>query len=469
MHDDLRQCYWFDTLAAGIRTRPALQQDLDVDVAIAGAGYTGLWTAYHLKQLRPELSIAMLEAEHVGFGASGRNGGWLMGEIAGLDSYLAPCDPDLRALGYSEVHGIPARAGAVFAREGIDCDFAHGGAIFAAARYPEQLDMARAHLDGLRAAGHGEEDYRWLDAGELQQRARVSGGRGAIYTPHVAAIQPAKLVAGLAAVVEGLGVRICEASRVVASAPGELATAQGRVRAPVVISALEGYGADTDSGRPYILPFQSGMVATEPLSAALWEEIGLAGRPVLSDYSRLATYVQRTRDDRLVFGARGNYRFGGQPISHFAADDPAFETRRRLARTFFPVLEQVDFTHAWGGTLGIARRFAPHVVFDPASGQGTAGGYTGEGVGAAFLFGQTLAELILEQDTLCTRLPWVFRGSAASRLARWEPEPLRWLGFKAAWSIYGWEESVLGGGRAGSWHKRLASLAAQSVNRLLAP
>ncbi|MFV8816785.1 NAD(P)/FAD-dependent oxidoreductase [Haliea sp. E17] len=473
MHHDLRQCYWFDSLTNGAGARPSLQQDIDVDIAIVGAGYTGLWTAYHLKQLKPELSIVILEAEHVGFGASGRNGGWLMGEIAGLDSYLAARNEDLRTLAYREVHSIPARAGEVLQREGIDCDFAHGGAIYAAARYPGQLAMARAHLAALRAAGHSEADYRWLDADELRQLARVAGGRGAIFTPHVAAVQPAKLVTGLASVVERHGVRIHEGSRVIASSAGELHTATSRVRAPVVISALEGYGAGADSatksGRPFILPFQSGMVISEPLSAAIWDEIGLAGRQVLSDYSRLATYVQRTQDDRLVFGARGGYRFGGKPISSFSGDDPAFETRRRLARSFFPVLEQAAFTHAWGGTLGIARRFAPHVVYDRARGEGTAGGYTGEGVGASFLFGLTLAELVLDQDSVRTCLPWVFRGNSADVLRRWEPEPLRWLGFKAAWGVYGWEESVLSRGSAGRWHKRLAGMAGAAVARLLSP
>ncbi|TGD75298.1 FAD-dependent oxidoreductase [Mangrovimicrobium sediminis] len=469
MHEDLRQCLWFDTLAEQGNARTALEQDITADVAIVGAGYTGLWTAYHLLQLQPDLSVVILEAEHVGFGASGRNGGWLMGAIEGLDSYLAPCDPHTRALALGEVHAIPERAGAVLEREGIDCDFAHGGAVYAAARYPQQRALARAHLDSLRGAGHSEQDYRWLEADELAGRVRIAGASGAIYTPHVAAIQPAKLAAGLATACERLGARIFEGSRVIASGSQGLRTSSGSVRAPVVISAVEGYGAGGWPQGMYVLPFQSGMVATQPLPAAVWEEMGFTGRPVLSDYSRLSTYMQRTADDRLVFGARGNYRFGGAPISRFDANDPAFEMRRELARTFFPVLREVSFTHAWGGTLGISRRFAPHVVYDAASGTGTAGGYTGEGVGASFLFGQTLAELILSRDSLRTRLPWVLHGPAASTLRRWEPEPLRWLGFKAAWSIYGWEEAVLSGGRAGRWHQHLASLSARLVERILTP
>lgn len=467
MHDDLRACYWFDGLPGDASQRPCLQGTIEADVAIIGAGYTGLWTAYHLKRLDRDLSVVILEAEHAGFGASGRNGGWLMGAIEGLDKYLASCDEETRTIGHRVVHGIPDSAGKVIQEERIDCDFAHGGAIYAAARYPEQLVRARAHLDELRSAGHGHEDYRWLDAGELQAQVRISGARGAVYTPHVAAIQPAKLAAGLALAVERRGVRIYEQSRATQTRPGELHTASARVRAPIIISAMEGYGSDVMSMRRHILPFQSGMVATEPLSPATWSEIGFNKRPVLADYSRLSTYMQRTADNRLVFGARGDYRFGGKPVSVFAANDPAFESRRALARQCFPVLEDAAFTHAWGGTLGISRRFAPHVVFDPATGMGTAGGYTGEGVGASFLFGQTLAELILQRDTDRTRLPWVFAGDPARVLPRWEPEPLRWLGFKAAWSIFAWEEAVHATGRSWSWHKSLARRAAELAQMAL--
>lgn len=467
MHKDLRDCYWFEGLSDQLVARPSLDGTVNADVAIIGAGYTGLWTAYHLKQLDPALSVVILEAEHAGFGASGRNGGWLMGAVEGLDNALAPCNAETRAVGHREVHAIPLRVGELIREEGIECDFVHGGAIYAAARYPEQLSMAHAHLDNLRAAGHAEQDYRWLDAAELEVYARISGASGAIFTPNVAAVQPARLATGLARVVERHGVSICERSKVLKARPGKLCTVSGTVKAPVIISAMEGYGSELLSMHRHILPFQSGMVATEPLSAAVWEEIGFHQRPVLADYSRLSTYMQRTADDRLVFGARGSYRFGGKPVSHFAANDPAFASRRALARKFFPVLEGAAFTHAWGGTLGIARRFAPHVAFDRASGLGTAGGYTGEGVGASFLFGQTLAELILQRETDRTRLPWVFPGDLARVLPRWEPEPLRWLGFKAAWSIYSWEESVHAGGRSWGWHKRLSRGAAELADRVL--
>lgn len=466
-HKDLRDCYWFESLSGQQVTRDSLQGEISADVVVIGAGYTGLWTAYHLKRLDPALSVIVLEAEHAGFGASGRNGGWLMGAIEGLEDYLADCDADTRAAGYREVHAIPARALDVLRRENIDCDAVHGGAIYAAARYPEQLAMAQSHLDDLRAAGHSEDDYRWLDRDGLQARVNIAGAAGGIYTPHVAVVQPAKLVTGLANAVERLGVCIFENSRVVDAKGGQVQTSAGRVRAPVIISALEGYGTGPEGIRGTILPFQSGMVVTEPLPAGTWREIGLQGRPALCDYSRLTTYVQRTADDRLVFGARGSYRFGGRPVSRFDGNGPEFEGRRALARRFFPVLEGARFTHAWGGTLGIPRCFAPHVVFDAASGLGTAGGYIGEGVGASFLFGETLAELVLQRETDRTRLPWVLRGNPRRVLRRWEPEPLRWLGFKLAWSIYSWEEKVCARGDAPAWRRKLAQRAAGKVKGFL--
>ena len=394
MHEDLRACYWFEGLPGDPPVRPCLQEALEADVAIIGAGYTGLWAAYHLKRLDPDLSVVILEAEHAGFGASGRNGGWLMGAIEGLDKYLAPFDEETRVTGHRVVHGIPGSAGKVIQDEGIDCDFAHGGAIYAAARYPEQLARARAHLDELRSAGHGEADYRWLDAGELQTQVRISGAQGAVYTPNVAAIQPAKLAAGLAAAVERLGVRLFERSRVTQTRPGELHTASGRVRSPVIISAMEGYGSDVMSMRRHILPFQSGMVATEPLSPATWSEIGFASRPVLADYSRWSTYMQRTADNRLVFinnDARYFYDLE-RDYSHHPKD---YRSHFKLLVKLFPFLKGIKMTHHWGGRIGMTLNFLPSIgrigkhknVFYSM-------GYNGHGVAFSQLAGKMLAELL---------------------------------------------------------------------------
>lgn len=467
MHPDLRDCYWYDSLTEIVPPREPLRESIAADVAIIGAGYTGLWTAYHLKQLDPSLRVVIVEAEHVGFGASGRNGGWLMGAIEGLDDYLSDCDPETARIARQQVHGIVANAGAVIREEGIDCDFAHGGGVYAAARYPEQLGMARSQLHALWEAGHSESDYRWLEREELARVVRVQGGQGAIYTPHVAAIQPAKLAAGLARAVEARGVKIYENSPVTDFSAGEVHTTGGVVHAAMIVPAIEGFSNELPHMRRYILPFQSGMVVSEPLSADTWAQIGLEQRPVMCDFSRLATYLQRTADDRLAFGARGSYRFGGKSVSQFDPGAPEFAARRELARSFFPVLENAEFTHAWGGTLGIPRRFAPHVVYDEGAGLATAGGYVGEGVGASFLFGQTLAEKILHRESERTSLPWVFNAGMDKALQHWEPEPMRWLGFKAAWYLYAKEEVLYVAASTPPWRKNLARFMAETMERIL--
>ncbi|WP_185057602.1 NAD(P)/FAD-dependent oxidoreductase, partial [Pseudomonas chlororaphis] len=189
---------WMDQLDEPLLARPSLEQDLDVDVAIIGAGYTGLWTAYYLKRLAPTLNIAIVEAQTAGFGASGRNGGWLMGNLLGEDRLLAGLSPEQRRASFDLLHGIPDEVAIVLEREGIDCDYRKGGVLYCAARYPEQEITQRRYLDTLYRQGLDERDYRWLSPEQLAQQIRVAKAYGGIYAPHCATIQPAKLVRGLA-------------------------------------------------------------------------------------------------------------------------------------------------------------------------------------------------------------------------------------------------------------------------------
>ncbi|TXS90644.1 FAD-dependent oxidoreductase [Parahaliea aestuarii] len=434
--------------------RPALLGERDYDVAIAGGGYTGLWTAYYLKRLQPSLRICVLERDICGFGASGRNGGWMMAAVEGEARLLAGLDEEARQLAREAILGILPEVEAVLARESIDCDYRRGGGLFAAARYPEQLATQRAHLEHYRALGYSEADYRWLDGEELAGRLRLNNPLGAIYTPHIARIHPARLARGLADSVSALGVDIFEHSPVTGLAAGWLQSEQGAVRAPVRLMAVEGFSWNLPAQRHHVLPVQSRVLATEPLSEAQWTDIGLARYEVFSDASPLITYAQRRADNRLVFGSRGSYRFGGEPRADFSADGEAFTGIARLMRACLPQLEDVAVSHCWGGTLGIPRRACPHAVFDTASGFGTAGGYLGEGVGASNLMARTLADLVLGRDSELAGMPWAHRGLPAAALRHWEPEPLRWLVYKATDKVLGWEESACAGG-APRWRRQL--------------
>lgn len=458
---------WMDQLDPPLRPRPALQGRLEVDVAIIGAGYTGLWTAYYLKRQAPELRIAVVEAEYAGFGASGRNGGWLMGGLLGEDRLLAGLPAEQRRAAFDLLHGIPDEVASVLQREDIACDYRKGGVLYCAARYPEQERRLRAWLDSLHGQGLSEADYRWLPPDELSQQLRINNPLGAIHSPHCATIQPARLVRGLAQAVERLGVQLFEQSRVSHWQPGLLRTAQGELHADWVVPAVEGYAAELPLLRRYQLPVQSLLLATEPLSASQWDEIGLERGQAFSEFSRQVTYGQRSADDRLVFGARGGYRFAGRLRQDFNLNAEEIGLRRYLFGELFPQLRNTRISHGWGGNLGMARRFQPHMLLDRHNRIALAGGYGGEGVGASNLGGRTLAELILGRSSPLTAQPWVLGERPLSALKAWEPEPCRWLGYNAIVRSFSHEDRILANPHSPAWRRALASKLADFMEGLM--
>jgi glycine/D-amino acid oxidase-like deaminating enzyme len=401
--------FWLSTL--DVSPRPALGGDLDVDVAIVGAGYTGLWTAYYLAAADPSLRIAVLEKEFAGYGASGRNGGWC--------SALFPVPAPLmqRAL-----ESTVDEVGRVVAAEGIDCHWAKGGTVVLA-RTPGQLRAAR------RAAETSNGAVSLLTASEARERCAATNVLGGTYTPHCAAIHPGRLVRGLASVVAARGVGIFEQTPVTSIRPGAAVTPYGTVRAPIVVRATEGFTPALPGYRRTVAPVYSLMVATPPLPSSFWSTVGLAARETFSDYRRLIIYGQRTVDDRLAFGGRGApYHFGSRVRPEYDRHPRVFDALRRVLLELFPALgPDVPVTHTWGGPLGIARDWWPSVGLDRTNGLAWAGGYVGDGVATSNLAGRTLADLILGKESDLTALPWV-----GHRSRRWEPEPLRWLGINAA-------------------------------------
>jgi glycine/D-amino acid oxidase-like deaminating enzyme len=391
------------------------------------------------------LRVVVLEAETVGFGASGRNGGWC--------SALFPAGPDkLAALPGSSPGAARAlhramratvdEVGRVAAARGIEADYLKGGTVVVA-RTPTQLRRARAEVEHARAWGRGEDDLRLLDRTEAQEIVRARGGLGGTYTPDCAAVHPAKLVRGLAREVEGLGAVLHERTRVRRVEPRRAVTESGTVRADVVVRATEGYTPLLAGRRRTVAPVYSLMVATEPLTDTQWHQVGLAGRPTFSDHRNLVVYGQRTADGRLAFGGRGApYHFGSRVRPSYDAVPAVWQQLRATLRAMFPVLADVEFTHAWGGPLGVPRDWCASVGLDRATGLAWAGGYVGDGVSTSNLAGRTLRDLVLGRDTEITRLPWV-----QHRSRRWEPEPLRWLGINAgltAMSLADREEAVTG-------------------------
>ena len=433
---------WNDTAPRGPSYAP-LAGDAAVDVAIVGAGFTGLWTAHYLAEADPSLRIAVLEAETVGFGASGRNGGWCSALFpASLDSLTRLADrADALAL-HRAMRDSVDEVGRAAAAEGIDAHVTRGGTI-SLVRNRAQLARARADVDHAREWGIGEDELRLLDEGEARTLLDGRGTLAGLYTPDCAALHPLRLARGLAESVARRGVRVHEHSRALRLAPGRVETTAGTVSAGTVVRATEGYTAGLAGHRRAMVPVYSLVIATEPLPEGTWDRIGLARHETFTDHRHLVIYGQRTAEDRLVFGGRGApYHFGSRVAARFEREDRVFAALRATLVDLLPVLHDVRITHAWGGALGIARDWCASVGLDRDTGLGWAGGYVGDGVSTTNLAGRTLRDLVLQRETDLTRLPWV-----GHRSPRWEPEPLRWLGINAglrAMALADVEERVTG-------------------------
>lgn len=432
MNRDVRSLsLWHDTADDDWTPREALPGDRDADVVIVGAGYTGLWTAYYLARADPTLRIVVLEREVAGFGASGRNGGWCSALFPASTSWLARRYGLAAALAqHRAMQTTVDEVGSVAEREGIECSWDKGGTVVAA-RTPVHLDRARAEVAQARRWGFDEDDVTLLDREQARERLGATGVLGATYTPHCAAVHPARLVRGLARAVERLGVVVHESTPVTGIGPRLATTDRGRVRAEVVVRATEGYTSRLPGLRRVLAPVYSLMIATEPLADDIWAHIGLRDRETFSDHRHLVVYGQRTTDGRLAFGGRGApYHFASAVRPEHDREPDTFAALRQVLVDMLPVVRDAAVTHTWGGPLGISRDWCASVGLDRRTGLAWAGGYVGDGVATSNLAGRTLTDLVLGRTTALTALPWV-----GHRSPRWEPEPLRWLGVSAALKV----------------------------------
>ncbi len=429
MHELSNLSLWHSTMTADEwgPGRPALGGDIAVDVAVVGGGYTGLWTAYYLLQRQPSLRVAVLEANVVGFGASGRNGGWCSALLPmGIDSIAAQSSRDMAVRFQRIMHDTVDEVGRVVAAENIDCHYQRGGYV-SLARNDRQLARAREHIEHLHSYGFTDDEYRLLSAGEAAERLGATRVLGGTFTPHCAAIQPARLARGLGRVVEGLGATIYEHSPVVEISPGSARTGLATVRAEVVVRATEAFTGSLSGERRSLVPIYSLMVATEPLPQSFWDEVGLHERATFADGRHMIIYGQRTADGRFAFGGRGApYHYGSRMRPGFERVASVHEALHADLREMFPAIGDAAITHRWGGAVAAARDWWCSARFDRTTGLASAGGYVGDGVGTTNLAGRTLADLITEQRSELTTLPWVDH-----RSRRWEPEPWRWLGINA--------------------------------------
>ncbi len=430
MKDYAHYSYWLESSGDDLTPRPRLDGSVSVDVAVMGAGYTGLWTAYYLLKRDPSLKVAIVEREIAGFGASGRNGGWcypgfpvsgtVLRERYGLDAARAISAAMDNT--FSEIERV-------IGAEGIDAQWQRGGTL-RLARGEHERPSVEGGYRAAQALGLSEH-FQLLDAAQTAEIARVTNAVASLYNPNGASIHPARLARGLARAVERRGATIYEQTPVTEFEAGReprLITPFGDLRAKTIVLAGEAYGQQLPKLKRTLVPMYSLIVLTEPLSASDWDQIGWRNRELISSSRMSVDYLNRTADGRILFGGRGApYRMHSAIGDELDRHGPTHDMLRRMAREWFPVLKDVRFTHAWGGPLGMPRDWMPTASYDPATGIARAGGYTGQGVAATNLFGRLLTDLISGDATPLTRLPTVNH-----RSPRWEPEPFRWLGIRYA-------------------------------------
>jgi glycine/D-amino acid oxidase-like deaminating enzyme len=424
--------YWWQARGRPPR-RPSLPGGTEADVCIVGAGYTGLWTAYYLKRADPGLRIVVLEANFAGFGASGRNGGWVTATLPGSRARYAAHPQGARGVRELErqLRQTIDEVARVCAAEGLDAGLVKGGTLTVATSAAQDTRL-RQQAAAERSWGDGDDIIRYLDRDELAGRLRVAGAVGALYSPHCARVQPADLAAGLAEVVTRAGVLLYEATPVTSIAAGRARTPAGDVRAPYVLRCTEGFTADLPGQHRTLLPMNSSMIITGPLGDEAWKSIGWDGFETLSDEAHAYIYAQRTPDGRIALGGRGiPYRFGSGIDNDGTIAASTVAQLGRILRRMFPAATEAGIEHAWCGVLGVPRDWCATVMMDPRTGLGWAGGYSGHGVAAANLAGRTLSDLVRGVPSPLTMLPWV-----GHRSPRWEPEPARWAGVHGLYALY---------------------------------
>jgi len=423
-----RYSFWLETAGDDLTPRPPLDGSDTVDVAILGAGFTGLWTAYYLLRRQPSLRIAVVEREIAGFGASGRNGGWCSPRFSVSPSVLRQrVGRDAARAVFLTMRDAVDEVGRVAAAEGIDAGFAKDGSLRIALG-PHHLSSLRDTQAAFEALGMGER-YQMLDAAQTGARVRVAGALAGLYNPDCAVVHPGRLVRGLARAVERRGATIYEQTEVVDFVGGRaprLITTRGDVHASTIVLAGEAYLSRLPRLRRQLIPIYTQIVLTEPLTAAQWAEIGWRRRECVHSCRLSVDYVSKTTDGRIAFGGRGApYPFGSRISDARDVYPPVRRMLQEMVVKWFPSLRSIRFTHAWGGPIGVSRDWMPTFSYDPSIGIATARGYAGQGVSTTNLGGRALADLITRAESPLSDLPMV-----GHRSRDWEPEPLRWLAMR---------------------------------------
>jgi glycine/D-amino acid oxidase-like deaminating enzyme len=448
--------WWAREALAGAPLPPlAAELDGDVDVAVVGGGYTGLWTAWWLLQRAPATRVAIVEQGRCGLAASGRNGGFVHGwwdqlpylvERFGAEQALR-----LAQLSDEAVQGI----GSWCAEHGVDAWYRRGGYLRVSAS-PAQDGEWRAAVAACATLGVADA-YTELTAAEVQARCGSPIMRGAAFMPNAATVQPARLAVGLRRAVADAGARIVEGARVTRiDGPGPLTlrTSRGDLTAGQVVLAMNAWAAGWPGFRTRLLTWGSHIVMTEPVPDRL-TELGWTGGEAIADGRFTVHYFRTTPDGRVAFGAGvGAAGYGGRVDGRYD-HDPRAEARARAALgRFFPQLADVPLADAWGGAIDISPDRLPLIGSTSGGRVHYAHGFSGNGVGPAHLAGRILAAMVDEPSSELATLPLVNRGGR-----RFPPEPFRFVGARVIReALVRRDEAQDAGGRGSPAVRMVASL-----------
>jgi putative aminophosphonate oxidoreductase len=409
-------------------TVPAvLEGTVHADVCIVGGGFTGMWTALRLKEAEPSLDLVLLEADICGGGASGRNGGFVMSWWSKFGTLKKMCGVEeavrLARASADAVAGI----GAFCEEHRIDAHFRHDGWLWTATN-ESQNHAWEATVDSTRAAG--EDIFVPLTSEEVVRRSGSPRHLAGVYEPSGATVQPALLARGLRKVILDLGVRVFEQTsmtKLTRSNPALISTTTGTLKANAVVLATNAWSAQLPELRRKLVIIASDVIATAPISARL-KSIGWTDGMSVSDSRRLVNYYRTTTDGRIVFGkGGGSLAFGGRVGAAFEGLSPrALEVQQQF-HMIYPMLHDIEADVSWRGPIDYSLTGLPFFAhIDKRSHIIVGAGFSGNGVGPAFVAGRILASMALERKD-----EWTKTGLAGVPKGQLPIEPLRYVGGRA--------------------------------------
>jgi glycine/D-amino acid oxidase-like deaminating enzyme len=452
-----RPSWWLEEARADrpAAVEPPLEARLEVDVAIVGGGYTGLWTALALHERDPALRVAVLEAREIGDGPSGRNGGFLHGYWSSLSTLRAVLgDGGALQVAHASSRIVPAVRTFLELR-GEDAWLSEGGLLKVAATAAED-EAVRRSVDAARALGVEEEALE-LTPEELRRRIDSPRFRRGVFFRDGATVQPARLALALKRAARDAGVQVFEHTPVTEVGSAELETPAGSVRAAEIVLALNAWGTGWPlNGRQ--TTFGSAVVLTEPVPELL-EQIGWTGGEAVTDGRMFLHYFRTTPDGRVLMGSGSGRLEPGGRVGAEVLDDAAAQSRAHAGlRTLLPALGDARVDARWSGPIDVSADRLPRFGTVPGTRIHYGAGYSGNGVGPSWLGGQILASLALGARDEWSSLPLVERDTR-----RLPPEPLRYVGGRIVrWGTLSVEEAI-GAGRRPS----AAARAAAAIPRLL--